>query len=55
MTVARSSVLVQRIQEVKSLASGSSEGLILKGQVLIHPEEKGEGHFQRKREVRQDN
>ena len=41
MTIAQSSALVQRVEEIKGLVSGSSVGLILKGWVLKNSEEKG--------------
>ena len=43
MTIAPSSALVQRVEEIKGLVSGSSVGLILKGWVLKNSEEKGGG------------
>ena len=54
MTIAPSSALVQRVEEIKGLVSGSSVGLILKGWVLKNSEEKGGGQIKRKSEVKQE-
>lgn len=54
MTIAQSSALVQRVEEIKGLVSGSSVGLILKGWVLKNSEEKGGSQIKRKSEVKQE-
>lgn len=55
MTIAQSSALVQRVEEIKGLVSGSSVGLILQGWVLKSSEEKGDGgEFKRKSKIKQE-
>lgn len=49
LTMAQNSALVQAIYKIERLSSGSSGGLILKGQVLISSKEKGVGKVLEKR------
>ena len=55
LTMAYSSALVQGIYVIKSLASGSSEGLILKQQIQVISGKKGEERVSEKGGVWREN